>query len=90
MDDSKRIKEMLAEGRTSEVVELLEAFLATNAQDDEAYFLLGNAYRKMENWQMAMNSYRQAMEINPESPARLAYDMVVQILDFYNKDMFNQ
>lgn len=90
MDDSKQIKEMLAQGRTSEVVELLEKYVAINVQDDEAYFLLGNAYRKMENWQMAMNSYRQAMEINPESPARLAYDMVVQILDFYNKDMFNQ
>lgn len=90
MVDSKHVKEMLAVGRISEVIKFLEEYVEANERDDEAYFLLGNAYRKMENWQMAMNCYGQAMEINPESPARLAYDMVVQILDFYNKDMFNQ
>ena len=30
------------------------------------------------------------MEINPESPAANAYSIANDILDFYNKDMYNQ
>ena len=30
------------------------------------------------------------MAINPESPAANAYRMANDILDFYNKDMYNQ
>ena len=30
------------------------------------------------------------MEINPDSPAKNAYSIANDILDFYNKDMYNQ
>lgn len=30
------------------------------------------------------------MDINPDSPAKNAYAMVMDILNFYNKDMYNQ
>ena len=56
----------------------------------EAYYLRGNAYRKMGDWQGALNSYQEAIELNPESPAAEARNMVMDILNFYNKDMFNQ
>lgn len=54
------------------------------------YYLLGNAYRKMGNWQQALNNYLEAIERNPESPAVSARDMIMNILNFYNKDMYNQ
>ena len=50
------------------------------------YYLLGNAYRKMGNWQQALNNYLEAIERNPESPAVSARDMIMNILNFYNKD----
>ena len=57
---------------------------------DEAYYLMGNAYRKLGNWQKALNNYQSAIELNPDSPALQARKMVMDILNFYNKDMYNQ
>ena len=51
--------------------------------------LLGKAHYKLGNVRLALNSYLQAIEINPESPAQAAYDMAIKVLDFYNKDMYN-
>ena len=55
-----------------------------------AYYLLGNAFRKQGDWQGALNNYQEAIDINPDSPAAEARNMVIDILNFYNKDMFNQ
>ena len=52
--------------------------------------MLGNAFRKKGDWQGAINNYLEAMAINPESPAKNAYAIANDILDFYNKDMYNQ
>ncbi len=37
-----------------------------------------------------LNNYLEAIERNPESPAVSARDMIMNILNFYNKDMYNQ
>ena len=57
---------------------------------DQAYYLLGNACRKLGDWQGALNYYQEAISLNPESPAKDAREMMMDILNFYNKDMFNQ
>ena len=68
-----------------------EKYIATSTQDlDFAYYILGNAYRKKGDWQGAINNYLEAMDINPNSPAKQAYEMANDILDFFNKDMYNQ
>ncbi len=62
--------------------------LQTLAQQAEQTRQAAEAAARVE--QQALNSYAEALEINPESPARQTYEMVIRILDFYNKDMFNQ
>ena len=52
--------------------------------------LLGNAYRKTGNIRLALNNYLSAMELNPDSPAVIAHNQLIAILNFYNKDMYNQ
>ena len=85
------IKELIKEGKLDTAIEQLNAYIQSDtAQDDEPYYLLGNAYRKQSNWQMALNNYLEAMERNPESPAANAHQMMMDILNFYNKDMYNQ
>ena len=84
------IKESLKQGKLETVIEELSQYILSDPKDDEAYYLLGNAYRKQGNWQMALNNYLEAMERNPESPAVHAYQMTMDILNFYNKDMYNQ
>ena len=87
----ERIKAMLEEHKADDVIDLMEEFRADGgSMDDELFYLLGNAWRKKGNWQMAMNNYLEAVHLNPSSPAQQALDIANEILDFYNKDMYNQ
>ena len=84
------IKESIKEGELDTAIKDLSQYILADSNDDEAYYLLGNAYRKQGNWQMALNNYLEAMERNPERPAVHAHQMTMDILNFYNKDMYNQ
>lgn len=84
------VKELIREGQLETAIEQLSQYIQTNSTDDEPYYLLGNAYRKQGNWQLALNNYLEAIERNPESPAVQAHQMIMDILNFYNKDMYNQ
>ncbi len=91
MDNLLEIESILQEGRIEEAVDLLKDFISRGGTNlDRAYYLLGNVYRKKGDWQGAINNYLEAMAINPDSPAKNAYKMANEILDFYNKDMYNQ
>lgn len=57
--------------------------------EDEKQYAIGNDYRRKGDWQNAMNHYLEAVAINPESPAKHALEMLGDILDFYNKDIYN-
>lgn len=80
---------LIKSGAAAQAIDLLEKHLQQNDACDEAWLLLGNAYRKLENWKSAMDSYSKAMELNPESPARDAYNMIVDILNFYDIQRYN-
>ena len=85
------IKGLIQEGKLDLAINQLEQQIQQGTSyDDELYYLLGNAYRKQGNWQLALNNYLEAMERNPESPAVQAHQMMMDILNFYNKDMYNQ
>lgn len=86
-----RIQALLDANDADEALTLLDGYRAAGGpMDDSLYYLQGNAWRKKGNWQMAINNYLEALSINPESPARQALDIANEILDFYNKDMYNQ
>lgn len=92
MEQLKNIKDSINDGDVDKAIENLTRYLSNkeNPLADEAYYLLGNAYRKKGNWQQALNNYQSAIDINPESTAADARKMVIDILNFYNKDMYNQ
>ena len=88
---TERIKALLEASDADGAIALLEQYRAGGGKmDDTLFYLLGNAWRKKGNWQMAMNNYLEATALNPESPAAQALDIANEILDFYNKDMYNQ
>lgn len=85
------IKELIRKGEIQTAVERLNTYIQDNPEcSDEPFYLLGNAYRKQGNWQQALNNYMEAMERNSQSPAANAKQMLMDILEFYNKDMYNQ
>ena len=54
-----------------------------------AYYLRGNAYRQEGNVRMALNSYLEAMELDPDGPAAEAYRHLQELLAYYHKDYYN-
>lgn len=91
MDQLNTIKELINQGNVEEALVALEEFLRiASTRKDEAFYLRGNAYRKQGNWQQALNNYQSAIDLNPDSPAVEARKMVIDILNFYHKDMYNQ
>lgn len=55
----------------------------------EEYYQRGNQFRKEGDWQQALNNYLEAIALDPESPAVHAKEMLVNILNYYCKDMYN-
>ncbi len=55
----------------------------------DEYYQLGNRYRQEGNWQMALNNYMEAIALDPDSPAVTARKMLEDILNYYNKDLYN-
>ena len=91
MERLDAIEVVLRDGSPDEAIRLLREYIAScGIPSDKAFYRLGNAYRKKGDWQGAINNYLEAMAINPDSPARNAYTIANEILDFYNKDMYNQ
>ena len=55
----------------------------------EEYFQRGNEWRQRGDWQEALANYMEAIELDPDSPAVIAKEMLENILNFYNKDAYN-
>ena len=70
------------------ITELSEHILL-NPMDDNAYYLRGNIYRKMEMFGDALNDYHKAVELNPQSQAAIAIEILNEILAYKYTDLLN-
>jgi len=84
------IKRLIFDGSTDEAINQLDEFIAHDSSNDEAFFLRGNAYRKKGEIRLALNNYLEAIHRNPQSPAQVAYDTMMDNLNFYYKEIYNQ
>lgn len=84
-----RIRLLLEDGSAEEVLKVTDFCLSRGA-DDEIYYLRGNAFMRLQNWQGAIECYLEALALNPHSPARETMRMAEEILGFYNKDIYGQ
>ena len=55
----------------------------------EEYYQHGNAWRKQGDFKRALDSYMEAIALDPESPAVAAKEMLDDIMNFYCKDYYN-
>lgn len=53
------------------------------------YYRQGCAYRQQGNFQEAINSFAEAVRLDPDSPAATARLMLDDIMAFYNRDAYN-
>ena len=91
----QQIKEMLARSESRDVIAHCDHIIEKEENDEnkkliaQLFYLRGNAYRQLGEWGNAMSSYLEASERDPEGPAKQAYANALQILDFYNHDLYN-
>ncbi len=84
---------MLSRSQGQEALEAANEIVENKSVSREtlanAYYLRGNAYRQQGNVRMALNSYLESMDLDPDGPAAEAYRHIQELLDFYNKDYYN-
>lgn len=93
MKTIQEIKDMLSRSEGEEALsaanEIVESTGVSKDTLAMAYYLRGNAYRQNGNVRMALNSYLESMDLDPDGPAAEAYRHIQELLDFYNKDYYN-
>ena len=93
MEQIDNLKRAYQSGDVDTAIKQLDQLLQDSSvekEKDTLYYLRGNAYRKKGDWKRALDNYQYAIEINRTVPAVQAWKMVIDILNFYHKDMFNQ
>lgn len=93
MKTIQEIKEMLSRSEGEAALDAVNEIVKSKGVSREtlanAYYLRGNAYRQNGNVRMALNSYLEAMELDPDGPAAEAYRHVQELLAYYHKDYYN-
>lgn len=102
MEEVEQIKKQIATGNTENAIERLKSIISQLEEEintsspieaksslAEYYVLLGNAHRKNSAWKQALDHYQRAIDLDPTSTAVDARKHLIDILNFYHKDMFN-
>ncbi len=83
------LKEKVALLPYEEAVATITDYLNENPKSTDALTLRGMKHFGAGQRAKAINDYLAALEIDPDCNARLALQSANEILDFYNKDLFN-
>ena len=86
----EEIESLLAQGKSSAARTEIERLLASDGDNAHLLFLHGKSFMKESRWGEAISCFLKAEAIEPGGPTREAREMLCDILDFYNKDMYNQ
>lgn len=72
-----------------EAIEALDKLLGEDPDNEEAYILRGQKHWNLNHRKDAINDYLSAIQLNPESRAKMLLQYSNSILDFYSKDLLN-
>ena len=67
----------------------LSELIASDAGDEAALIERGRLYWALGKRSYAINDYLAAQKINPDGAAKQLLKATYEILDFYNKDLYN-
>lgn len=70
-------------------LEQLNAILESNPRDEEALVKRGQLYWSLNQRGKAINDYIAAIKLNPKSKATMLMKQANEILNFFNKDLYN-
>lgn len=91
MEQLNTIKELINQGNVERAILQLDEILQTVFPKKTKPITSGGMLTASRaTGQQALNNYQYAIDLNPDSPARQARNMVMDILNFFHKDMYNQ
>lgn len=70
-------------------LEALNDEIAGAPANDDAYFRRGLLYWKAGRYGEAISDYERAVALNPSSPAAEALEMSRDVMNFFNRDLYN-
>lgn len=85
----EELKVQVEQMTPAQAIEWLDKYLEKDPQNDDAITLRGMRYWSLGNRAAAIKDYLAAIKINPESKAKMALKATNDILDYYNKDLYN-
>lgn len=85
----QELKEKTALLPYDEAIAAITSFINEHPESTEALTLRGMKHFGAGRRALAINDYLAALEIDPNCSAKLALQSANDILDFYNKDLFN-
>ncbi len=89
MSSREFLKTVMESRECDDAISDIKKYLVSNTGDDVAYYYLGRLYWQSGKKAEAINCYRRAMDINPESPARHALTLADEVFSFFNPDLLN-
>lgn len=90
MKTLEEIKSMLSTGcQPSEAIVELDKLIEANPDMENAFIERGMLHWGCGNRALAINDFHSAIALNPDSMARQALQNANDILDYYNKDLYN-
>lgn len=87
--DYKDIKRLTDEGNLHEALSKINDALQLAPDDARLLYLKGNVFMKRGEWGDAITMFCKAESLDPNGPAHEARRMLDDIMNFYNKDMYN-
>ncbi|MCM1378202.1 MAG: hypothetical protein NC097_07090 [Clostridium sp.] len=84
------IKSLSDQGKPAEeIISRLDEYIKEKPTDDEALTMRGMKHWSCGHRAEAINDYLAAIKLNPNSKAKMAIKASYEILNYYNKDLYN-
>lgn len=84
-----QIHEALESNQLDEAQNLMDKAWDMVCDDSTLHYLQGKIFMKRSLWGDAISSFLRSEELNPNGPAHECRLMLSDIMNFYNKDMYN-
>lgn len=89
-EELARMRNLIEDNRADEAIAGLDGLLALYPADGRLLYLRGHAWRKKGCWGDAINDFLAAAQADPQGPGAEAAGILRDILEFRNKDLYNQ
>lgn len=83
------IESLIKANKLEQAIERLDREIEAHPDRAELWYTRGRVYWRMGQKGKAITDYEEAAHLDPESPAKMALEMSHDIMDFYNKDLYN-